>query len=136
MFGIQRELPGQIVVEANYIRAHGYDLAVSRNLNFVPRQFLGTTRQVIRRRTLSSRPRFRIRSATSFRAAVRLIPLRTITRAQSLLAFPQFTNLWVQEYNGTNRYNSLQVQVNKRFATDMTLTATYTYSNLREKVNI
>ena len=39
VFGIQRELPGQIVVEANFIRANGYDLAASRNLNFVPRQF-------------------------------------------------------------------------------------------------
>jgi hypothetical protein len=29
----------------------------------------------------------------------------------------------------------LQLQANKRFAKDMTLTATYTYSNLREKVN-
>src|SRR4029453_12272384 len=41
VFGIQRELPGQIVVEANYIMAWGYNLAVSKNLNFVPRQFLG-----------------------------------------------------------------------------------------------
>ena len=41
VFGIQRELPGHIVVEANFIRANGYDLAVSRNMNFVPREFLG-----------------------------------------------------------------------------------------------
>ena len=66
--------------------------------------------------------------------AVLSILQRTITRAQSLLAFPQFTNLWIQEYNGSNRYNSLQLQINKRFATDVTLNATYTYSNLREKV--
>ena len=42
--------------------------------------------------------------------------------------------MWVQEYDGSNRYNSLQLQVDKRFATDVSLTATYTYSNLREKV--
>jgi len=51
-----------------------------------------------------------------------------------LLAHPQFTHLWIQEYNGTNRYNSLQLQLDKRFATDVSLTATYTYSNLREKI--
>ena len=57
-----------------------------------------------------------------------------MTRGQSLLQFPQFTNLWIQEYNGTNRYNSFQLQVNKRFAR-LTFTMTYTYSNLREQVN-
>lgn len=134
VLGIQRELPAQIVVEANYIRAHGYDLAVSRNLNFVPREFLGSD-------PVSDAASNTFLSATIPNPFRNLVPggspfntASTITRAQSLLAYPQFTNLWVQEYNGSNRYNSLQLQVNKRFATDMTLTATYTYSNLREKV--
>ena len=34
VFGIQRELPGQMVVEANFIRADGYNLAVSKNSEF------------------------------------------------------------------------------------------------------
>src|SRR5215213_1574213 len=38
--GFQRELPGQFVVEANFVSSWGYDLAVNRNLNFVPREFL------------------------------------------------------------------------------------------------
>ncbi len=32
--GFQRELPGKFVVEANFVLAHGYDLAVNRDLNF------------------------------------------------------------------------------------------------------
>jgi hypothetical protein len=57
-----------------------------------------------------------------------------ITRAQSLLRFPQFTNAWVQEYNGSNRYNSLQLQVTKRYGRDLTLNGTYSYSRLRERL--
>ncbi len=135
VFGIQRELPGQIVVEANYIHANGYDLPVSRNLNSVQREFLGdtpatdTAANTFLSATIPNPFRNLVPGGSAFNTAT------TITRAQSMLAYPQFTNLWVQEYNGTNRYNSLQVQVNKRFATDMTLTATYTYSNLREKVS-
>ncbi len=134
--GIQRELPGQMVVEANFIHADGYNLAVSRNLNFVPAQFLGDdpTTDTASNTFLSAKIpnpfRNLVPGGSPFNTAT------NITRAQSLLAFPQFTNLWVQEYNGTNRYNSLQVQIDKRFATDMTLTATYTYSNLREKVEL
>jgi hypothetical protein len=135
VFGIQRELPGHIVVEANYIRANGYDLAVSRNLNFVPRQFLGAdpvsdaTANTFLSATITNPFRNLIPGGSAFNTAT------TITRAQSMLTYPQFTNVWVQDYNGSNRYNSLQLQVDKRFVTDVSLTATYTYSNLREKVN-
>ena len=52
-----------------------------------------------------------------------------------LLPFPQFTNVWVQEYNGTNQYKALQVQASKRFSRDLTLNATYTRSRLREKLS-
>jgi hypothetical protein len=135
VFGIQRELPGQIVVEANYIYARGSDLAVSRNLNFVPREFLGTDPTT----DTASNAFLTANIPNPFRNLVPggspLNTAQNIPRAQSIFAYPQFTALWTQEYNGTNRYKSLQVQVNKRFATDMTLTATYTYSNLREKVN-
>src|SRR5207244_4557944 len=59
----------------------------------------------------------------------------TITRAQSLLRFPQFTELWLQQYNGSNRYNALQLQVTQRFSKDLTLSASYTRSRLREKLD-
>ena len=134
VLGIQRELPGQIVVEANFIRANGYDLAVSKNLNFVPRQFLGDTpttdaaASTFLSVTIPNPFRNLVPGGSPFNTAT------TITRGQSLLTFPQFTNLWVQEYNGSNRYTSVQLQINKRFATGVTMNATYTYSNLREKV--
>ena len=132
--GIQRELPGQIVVEANFIRANGYNLPVSKNLDFVPRSFLGdnpttdAAANTFLSATIPNPFRNLVPGGSAFNTAT------TITRAQSLLAYPQFTNLWVQQYNGSNRYNSLQLQINKRFATGVTMNATYTYSNLREKI--
>ena len=134
VFGIQRELPGQIVVEANYIHAYGYNLAVNKNLDFVPRQFLGdnpttdAAANTFLSATIPNPFRNLVPGGSPFNTAT------TITRAQSLLAFPQFTNLFIQEYNGSNRYRSLQLQANKRFSNDVSLTATYTYSNLREKI--
>ena len=134
VLGIQRELPGHIVVEANYVRANGYDLPVSRNLNFVPQQFLGdnpttdAAANTFLSATISNPFRNLVPGGSPLNTA------STITRAQSLFQYPQFNALWIQEYNGTNRYNALQFQVDKRFATDVTLTATYTYSNLHEKL--
>ncbi len=136
IFGVQRELPGQFVVEANYVTAWGYDLAVNRNLNFVPRQFLGTTPE-----TDTAQNTFL--TATIPNPFRNLLPntgspfntATTITRAQSLVAFPQFTNVWVQQYNGSNRYNSLQFQAQKRFSKSLSFTGTYTWTRLREKVS-
>ena len=134
VFGVQRELPGQLIVEANFITAWGYDLGVSRNLNFVPRSFLGTdpttdtAANTFLATTITNPFRNLLGSTGSpFNTAT------TITRAQSLVAYPQFTNVWVQQYAGTNRYRSLQLQAQKRLARDLTFTGTYTWSSLREQ---
>jgi hypothetical protein len=147
IFGVQRELPGQFVVEANFVSSWGYDLAVNRNLNFVPRQNLADLTSVTDNATAIALDT----AANTFLSGSIANPFlnlfnntpnstsgfntgATISRAQSLLRFPQFANVWVQEYNGTNRYNSLQLQASKRFAKDLSLNLTYTRSKLREKL--
>jgi Carboxypeptidase regulatory-like domain len=136
ILGFQRELPGQFVVEVNYVTARGYDLAVARNLNFVPRQFLGDTpatdaaADAFLRGTITNPFRNLLPNTGS--------PLNTdsnLSRARSLMAFPQFPSVWVQQYNGTNRYNSLQFQAQKRFSQSFFFTGTYTWTRLRERVN-
>ena len=140
--GVQRELPGQFVVEANYVWAHGYNMQVIRNINFVPRQYLGTdpASADIANTNLTS-------AATSitnpFRNLFNNTPLATsafntaatITRAQSLLPFPQFTDVFVEEHNGTNQYNALQLQAAKRFSQDLSFNVTFTHSRLRERTS-
>lgn len=136
VFGVQRELPGQFVVEANYVTAWGYDLAVSRNINFIPRELVATSpANDAERNTFLS---FNLPNPFRNLLPNTGSPLNTnanITRAQSLRPFPQFNDLWVQEYNGSNRYNSLQFQGSKRLARALTLNVTYTYSHLRERLN-
>ena len=136
IFGIQRELPGQFVVEANFVTAWGYDMAVSRNVNFIPREFLAASPEEDAARNIF----LSFNLPNPFRNLLPGTgsPLNTnanITRAQALRPFPQFNDLWVQEYNGSNRYNSLQLQANKRFSRSLTFTTTYTWSRLREELN-
>ncbi|MFN2578199.1 MAG: carboxypeptidase regulatory-like domain-containing protein [Pyrinomonadaceae bacterium] len=135
IFGIQKELPGHFVLEANYVSAWGYDMPVSRNSNFVPRSLLGadvasdTAANTLLSATIPNPFRNLLPATSPFNSAT------TITRAQSLLAFPQFTDLWIQQYNGSNRYNALQLQLVQRFSKDLTFSASYTRSRLREKSN-
>lgn len=147
IIGFQRELPGQFVVEANLVSSWGRDMAVNRNLNFVPRQFLAN---VSNAQTLLEATAIDTAANTNLSATVtnpfrNLAPLTaigspfaaaaTISRAQSTLLFPQYTNVYVQEYNGSNRYHALQLQGNKRFSTDLSFNVTYTYSKLREQLS-
>jgi len=134
--GIQRELPAHFVFEANFVTAWGYDMPVSRNFDFVPRSFLATN--PIADGTVNTL----LISATIPNPFKNLLPptspfnsLNTITRAQSLLPFPEFTNLWLQQYNGTNRYNALQLQISQRFSKNLTFSASYTRSRLQERSN-
>ena len=145
--GFQRELPGQFVVEANFVSSRGYDMAVNRNLNFVPRQLLADISQATDLASATALDAAANTALTGNATSVanpfrNLLPgtgsafntATTITRAQSLLAFPQFTNVFVQEYNGSNRYNSLQLQASKRFSKSLSFNVTYTYSKLRERL--
>ena len=136
--GVQRELPGQFIVEANYVSAWGYDLPVSRNLNFIPRQFLatdpatdamGSPQRTFLEFNLPNPFRGLLPGGSPFNTAANL------TRGNLLRPFPQFGDVWLEEYNGSNRYNSLQLQAQKRFARDLSFTGSYTYSKLKEKVN-
>jgi hypothetical protein len=146
IIGFQRELPGQFVIEANLVSSWGREMAVNRNLNFVPRQFLADLSGV---QTLTEATAIDAAANTNLSATI-TNPFRniaaltangspfatatTISRAQSSLRFPQFTNVFTQEYNGTNRYHALQLQANKRFSRDLSFNVTYTYSKLREKL--
>lgn len=148
ILGFQRELPGQFVFEANYVSGWGRNLAVNHNLNFVPRQYIADLSGAHDNATASALDA----AANTFLSGTITNPFRTlfnntpnatsgfntattISRAQSLLRFPQFQNVWVQEYKGTNRYNALQLQGIKRFARDLSLNVTYTYSKLRERIS-
>ena len=53
----------------------------------------------------------------------------TITKAQSLLPFPQFTNISESVSNGRSDFNALDVKVQKRFTRGITLLAAYTWSS-------
>ena len=135
ILGLQRELPGHFVLEANFVQAWGYDMGVARNFDYVPRNFLGTN-------PTSDAAANTLLSATIPNPFKGLLPTTspfnsasTITRAQSLLQYPQFTNLWIEQYNGTNRYTALQLQVTQRLSKGLTMTASYTRSRLRERLD-
>ncbi len=139
--GIQRELPYKIGVDATYIYSRGSDLAVSRELNFIPRDqlndFTGVTDGTAILAAITARNTYL--NASVDNPLRGLIPdggtfnSNTIQRRRLLTAFPQFGNVAVTEYNGKSDFQSFQFQVVKRFTTGLSLNASYTHSREHDK---
>lgn len=138
--GVQRELPFGLGVEATFVYSRGTDLPVLRQLNYVPREYLNDLRGVTDPATITNA----IAATQTFLNATVPNPFRglvpqnatlnanTIQRRFLLTAFPQFQDLIVTEYNGSNEYRSLQLQATKRLSAGLSFNASYTYAHERE----
>ena len=136
---VQRELPGQWVVDAAYVGSRGWDIqtgggnqAGEIDLNGVSHRFLSTGRErdqaTINFLTAQVPNPFRgLLPGTAFNGA-------TIARQQLLRPFPQFGNLRTFDDDGTSRYNSAQFKIEKRFTRGYTILAGYTWSKFTERV--
>ena len=132
---IEREFPGQCLVEASYVGNRGYDLTTETDsLNAVPRKYLSTAP-------------IRDQAAIDFLTANVVNPFQglapgtaldgaTVQRQQLLRPFPQFGNIHSRRNDGRSIYHSAQFRVEKRFTRGYTLLASYTWSKLLEEVSL
>ncbi|HTM26115.1 MAG TPA: TonB-dependent receptor [Vicinamibacterales bacterium] len=132
LVNVQRELPGQWLLEAGYAGSHGYHLTTDEELNGIPAQYLSTRPSrdqatIDFLATLVTNP-FAGLLPTGFTNA-------TVVRSQLLRPFPQFNNVPTQGTNGTSQYNSGQVTLEKRFSTGYSILLTYTRSHFTEQVS-
>ncbi len=131
LLNVQRELPGQWLLEVGYAGSRGYDLATEEELNGVPAQYLSTSR-------------VRDQATIDFLAQqvpnpfVGLLPTgftgANVARSQLLRPFPQFNNVPSNSANGTSQYDSAQVRIEKRFSKGYSIIGTYTRSHFTERV--
>ena len=132
--GIQRQLPGRWVVEAAYAGTRGYDMTVATNLNTLPPQYLSTSpvrdQAAINFVTATiPNPMAGLLGTTSLTGA-------TVARSQILLPFPQFGAVNSERYDGSTRYNGLEIRANRRFRSGFTLNMSYGHSRLRERLSM
>ena len=141
IFGIQRELPYNIGIEATYVHSRGYDLPVFRQLNFIPRQYLndfsGITDATAIAAAIMAQQTFLNQTVPNpFRGLVpqnATLNAATIQRRFLLTQYPQFQDLIVTEYNGSSNYNSLQLQATKRLSQGLSFNTSYTLSRDKER---
>jgi hypothetical protein len=139
MVSVQRELPGQWLAEAAYAASRGWDLTTGGGgqageieLNALPAQYLSSSRSrdqatINLLTALVPNPFAGLLPGTGFNGA-------TIARQQLLRPFPQFDNVRTRASDGTSRYQSAQMKLEKRFTQGYSLLAAYTWSRFTERV--
>lgn len=129
--GFQYELPWKLGFEANYIFSEGKNLAVTRNINSIPAQYLNngsefsSTVSTFLGASVSNPFRGLVPSNPTYNAA-------TIARRFLLVPFPEFGNVNITDYEGTSNYNSLQLQLVKNLSNGLSFNASYTFSREHE----
>lgn len=122
---VQRQLPGELLIEAGYAGNQGTRIPISMNWNQLDPQYqrLGAelNRQV-------PNPFFGI-------ADVGILAQRTVAQSQLLRPYPQYTAVTtnspaVAQNMGSSSYHSLILRAEKRFGRGYNLLVTYTNSKL------
>jgi hypothetical protein len=137
-FGVQRQLPGQFVLEVAYIGNHAVHLLVSdTNLNILPRQYLSPSlardNNVVNflSSTVANPFQGLLPNSSSLNGA-------TVALSQLLLPFPQFpSGSGVDMQNapsGESYFNSLNVRLQKRFTHGVTLIENFMYSSFIDRI--
>src|SRR5581483_11315916 len=126
--GLQRELPGGFVAEAEYVFNRGYDIEISRDINALPNSYLSTDNS--RTAAMNAINSNLTTSLTGLNPFVGLIPNASAntTRGALLRPFPEFGAITTTNNDGKSWYNSGQFSLQKRFSKGYTVQASYTWS--------
>ncbi len=133
---IERELPGNMLVEVAYVGNITKKLPISFGTNYIPAAELG-------RRTSAGVIDTAYYTAQVPNPMVGLIPNNaalngaTITRQTLMYAYPQYSGLTVGNVPiGSARYDSFQFKATKRFSQGLSFVSSYTVMKNIEQVNI
>jgi hypothetical protein len=120
-FNIQRELPGNILLETGYAGSRGLHFPENRQFNQLAPELLSQGDAL---RTQVPNPFFG-------QIAVGTLAQRTVSRAQLLRPFPQFDGVASQGASwAASTYHALEAKAEKRYASGVSILASYTWSKL------
>jgi trimeric autotransporter adhesin len=122
---VQRQLPDGIVLEVGYVGSRSYNLQPAPtgngnlNMNQVPTQYLSMGSKLS-----GSVPNPFYGSPY----AAGVIGSKTVSQAQLLLPFPEYSNIGVVTNPASAQYDALDVKLQKRLANGLTFLSTFTWS--------
>jgi hypothetical protein len=131
--GLQHELKGGFLVQANYTGNKTIRIEMTRNLNALPLQYLSTspTRDDARNAYLTStvpNPFFGLAPGNS----QAIFTGSNISRQSLMVPFPQFGSVSTTNNDGYSWYHGLQLSAERRFSKGYTIMVNYTFSKFMQ----
>jgi hypothetical protein len=130
---LQRDWRGGWITAFTYLGSRGVNLPVTRQTNNIPMQYLSTSRS--RDNAVETNLSAQVPSPFTGLLPGSTINGATVAKNQLLRPYPQFGTFGIEEYNGSDRYDSATIQMEKRFRSGNSLTAQYTRSRLTDALN-
>ena len=123
--GVQRELPGNMVVDAAYVGSRTRGIVVSKGINEISAAQLAQGNAML---AAVANPFQGLLPGTAFNGAT--VPLQQLVRP-----YPQFGSITEDRRSlGTSDYDSLQLSLNKRMSKGVQFLVSYTYGRTMEEV--
>ena len=131
-FNIQRQLPKDVLIEAGYVGSHGVHLNVTGEGDVSINQ-LSAAQLALGQSQLQQQVK------NPFYGLINIAPLNTPTVPYNFLLrpYPQFTTVFdMYQTGGITNYHSLQIKIDKRFGSGLSLLAAYTDAKLIDDYSI
>jgi len=131
---VQRQLPGQMVLEVAYVGSHNIHQYINTSLDYIPRQFLSTSLardnalNTLMTSTVPNPFKGLIPSVSGFNGS-------TVAFSQLAMNYPQFTGITMQDNPaGSSYYQSLNVRLQKRYGHGLILLNNFMYNRLEDRL--
>lgn len=122
-FGLQRELPGRILLETGYAGSRGVGMFQNWTWNQLHPDFL----------SLGNALRTQVPNPFFGQIAVGPLAARTVAQAQLLRPYPHFQDVSSQSATwATSSYHALEARAERRYSSGLTLMGSYTFSKLMD----
>ena len=123
---VQTVLPGKVTLELGYLGSKSVKLQSNRELDATPLQYL--SQSYARDQTTIDYLTFNVKNPLAGLIPGTSLNGGTISRAQLLSPFPQFSSVQMIDFQGYSWYNALELRLERRFSKGFTAQFNYTRS--------
>ena len=134
LLSVQRELPARVVIEVAYVGNRGTKLAANRQYSATPAEYLSRSPE----RDQATIDFLSQQVPNPFYGVPEVegtfLASKTITRANLLKTYPQYSSLTIDIPDGFSWFHSLQTSVEKRMSAGLVFQAAWTYSKFMQAI--
>jgi hypothetical protein len=137
-FGIQRELPGGVVVEVAYVGNRGTHIELTRDLNVTPQKYLSklSVRDTAVINYLTANVTNPFYGVAWPAGATSTFTGKTIARERLMRPYPQFGTVSTTTNEGYSWYHGGELKVEKRFSRGYSVVLNYTRSKAMQATDL